>query len=73
MPSPSLEIGLFAVMAAGGVAPIYASPRRSSYHLLNSTAFAAFAILGPDCFRLVLAAAAASALVLLGSASTAAG
>lgn len=73
MPSPALEIGLFAVMVAGGVTPIYASPRRSSYHLLNSAAFAAFAILGPDAFRLVLASASASALLLLGSASTAAG
>lgn len=61
---PGLELGLLVAMAVGGIAPTYASPRRSVFHLLNSAAFAAFAILGLECLRLVLPAALASALVL---------
>lgn len=68
MPWSPFELGLFLFLVAGGVSPLQASPRRSSYHLRNSTAFAVFAVCGLDSLRLILPAALASGLLVLGAA-----
>jgi signal transduction histidine kinase len=55
-------------LVGGGLFPVRASRRRSSFHLRNSTAMAAFFVLGLESLWLVLPAAGASILLIFLSA-----
>jgi signal transduction histidine kinase len=70
VPWPLFEIGLALFLLGGGLFPVRVSSRRSSFHLRNSTALAAFLVLGPGCLRLVLPAALVTVLLLFVAGST---
>jgi len=65
MPRSWFELGLVVFLVAGGLFPVRASRQRSSFHLRNSTAMAAFFVCGLDSLRLVVFGAVVASLVLL--------
>jgi len=64
MPWPYAAAMVFGLVA-GGLLPVRASPRRSSFHFRNSAAMALFFILGLEALRLVLLSALVSLVLLL--------